>query len=73
MIGTTVISYVYYFRVMMQMYFRKPFTDGEVKAPIGLLVVAFICAAGTLIFGILPGLGIEFFENKFYMIDLFVE
>ncbi|OZM56370.1 NADH-quinone oxidoreductase subunit N [Lottiidibacillus patelloidae] len=73
MITTTVISYVYYFRVMMQMFFRTPFSEGKVSAPVTMLIVAFICAAGTLILGIMPGLGIDFFENNFYMIDLFVE
>jgi NADH-quinone oxidoreductase subunit N len=70
MVVTTVISYVYYFRVMLQMFFRPSFSKEKVQTPAALLTVAFICAAGVLILGILPGLGLDFFNDNFQMMDM---
>ena len=67
LIGTTVISYFYYFGVMVQMFFR-PASGGQVasakvKMPVGLMIVLLVCITGTLAFGVMPGLALEFLGN----------
>ena len=66
LIGTTIISYVYYFGVLKQMFFRPANIQVESnklhKEP-GLLIVLFICTLGTLTLGILPGLALDFLGN----------
>ncbi len=63
LIGTTIVSYVYYFGVLKQMFFQPANMQAEnnkiPKAP-GLLIVLFICVVGTLILGVLPGLALDF-------------
>lgn len=63
LIGTTVISYVYYFGVMKQMFFRpanEHVKSSNIHMAPGLLIVLIICAVGTLILGILPGVALDF-------------
>lgn len=69
MVTTTVISYVYYFNVLVQMYFRNGVVD-RIRPSIGLLLVMVICAVGTLVFGIYPSAALEFFHNGFDMTQL---
>jgi len=73
LIGTTIISYVYYFGVLKQMFFRpanKQVESNKLHKEPGLLIVLFICTLGTLILGILPGLALDFLGN-FYQFDDF--
>ncbi|MBD3109497.1 NADH-quinone oxidoreductase subunit NuoN [Bacillus sp. AGMB 02131] len=75
LIGTTVISYVYYIGVMKQMFFRPAFEQGNPNrgriAP-SLLIVLSICVLGTIIFGIIPGIALDFL-GEFKQFDDFVE
>ena len=75
LIGTTVISYVYYFGILKQMFFQpanKQAESNNVHMAPGLLIVLFICGLGTLILGILPGLAFDFLGN-FDQFDDFLE
>jgi NADH-quinone oxidoreductase subunit N len=70
MIATTVISYVYYFNVLVQIYFRKG-TEDRIRPSIGLMIVIGLCTIGTLLFGIYPSAAIDFFNSGFNMNELF--
>lgn len=66
LILTTVISYVYYFGVMIQMFFRP--TDSQaapIQVPTGPAVVVIVCAIATILFGLGPGIALEFFQTNF--------
>ncbi|WP_458411686.1 NADH-quinone oxidoreductase subunit NuoN [Schinkia sp. CFF1] len=64
MMGTTVISYFYYFSVMKQMFLVPP-TDAhepmKIKLPSGIMVVVALCVVGTILFGVAPNLAVDFF------------
>ncbi|MBA4536655.1 NADH-quinone oxidoreductase subunit NuoN [Bacillus aquiflavi] len=60
MIGTTVISYFYYFGIMTQMFFRPPEEHSKVKVQPVMIVVILICAAATIILGLAPNIAIDF-------------
>ncbi|MDM5190913.1 NADH-quinone oxidoreductase subunit NuoN [Bacillus sp. DX4.1] len=65
MMGTTVISFVYYFRILQQMFFRKGNTEEQVNLTFNLKVVISFCAIATLVLGILPAIGYNFFHEYF--------
>ncbi|PLT35852.1 NADH-quinone oxidoreductase subunit NuoN [Bacillus sp. V5-8f] len=64
MMGTTVISYVYYFGIMTQMFFRPSNLKGAFKVPAGISIVLAVCAAGTILFGIMPSLAFDFLHTN---------
>lgn len=64
LMGTTVISYVYYFRVMSQMFFRPAEDDTKVKTPPILGAVIAICAVATVLFGIFPNIAYDLLFNN---------
>lgn len=66
MIAATVVSYVYYFGVMTQMFFRPAEgTLEKINVPVGAGVVIVLCVAGTLIFGIAPDTAFDFLGTQF--------
>lgn len=65
MMGTTVISFVYYFRILQQMFFRKSSEEKQVNLPINLKVVISFCAIAIVLLGILPTIGYNFFYEYF--------
>ncbi len=70
MIATTVVSYVYYFRILAQVFFR-PAPEGsenlpKIKIPIGMGVVIAVCVAASVLFGIFPNLAFDFLQTQFY-------
>ncbi|PEP61971.1 NADH-quinone oxidoreductase subunit NuoN [Bacillus pseudomycoides] len=65
MMGTTVISFVYYFRILQQMFFRKSSEEDLVHLPINLKVVISFCLIATVLLGILPAIGYNFFYEYF--------
>ncbi|MGM9926960.1 MAG: NADH-quinone oxidoreductase subunit NuoN [Bacillus sp. (in: firmicutes)] len=72
---TTVISYVYYFGVMTQMFFRPAmakFTFEMRRMPTSLLLVLVICAAGTIGLGIVPSIVLDWFFEQFGNFEDFV-
>ncbi|WP_102273632.1 NADH-quinone oxidoreductase subunit NuoN [Cytobacillus massiliigabonensis] len=66
MIATTVVSYFYYFGVMVQMFFR-PAANVEVKfkLPAGLGVVIGVCVFATILFGVAPNIALDFLQGNF--------
>jgi NADH-quinone oxidoreductase subunit N len=72
MMATTVVSFFYYFRVLQQMFFRKGGTE-RIRLPWNLTAVIVICAAGTVLFGILPALGYDFFFTNFDFRDFMTQ
>ncbi|MGM7703051.1 NADH-quinone oxidoreductase subunit NuoN [Pseudalkalibacillus sp. Hm43] len=72
MIATTVVSYVYYFNVLVHMYFRKGILE-RIRPSVGMLIVMIVCAVGTIAFGVYPAAALEFFHNGFDMSQLFVK
>ncbi|PEB50445.1 NADH-quinone oxidoreductase subunit NuoN [Bacillus pseudomycoides] len=65
MMGTTVISFVYYFRILQQMFFRTGNEDEKIHLPINLKIVISFCAISIVILGILPAIGYNFFYEYF--------
>ncbi|WP_075983165.1 NADH-quinone oxidoreductase subunit NuoN [Bacillus massilinigeriensis] len=66
MIATTIVSYFYYFGILTQMFLRPaPHDHGEIKVPVGTGIVIGICAVATILFGIVPNIGLDFLHNNF--------
>lgn len=63
LVATTVVSYVYYFGLLTQMFFRPAVTHNEIKLPPSILVAVVISVIGTILFGLYPQLAIDFFTN----------
>lgn len=62
MIATTVVSYFYYFGVMVQMFFRPADISQKVKLPPGIWLVVIVCLIGTLGLGIFPEVVLDYFH-----------
>jgi NADH-quinone oxidoreductase subunit N len=73
MIATTVISYVYYFGVMVQMFFRPAETMEKVKIPAGVGVVLAVCVIATIWFGVLPNTAFDFLQTNFHEFADFIQ
>lgn len=65
MIATTVISYFYYFGILTQIFFRPAVSMEKIKLPVGIIVALVITAVATILFGILPNIGLDFFHTNF--------
>lgn len=66
LMATTVVSYFYYFGVMIQMFFRPAFAQpalDKIKLPVSLSLVLLVCVVGTIGLGVMPGLGMDFFHD----------
>ncbi|MCQ6274632.1 NADH-quinone oxidoreductase subunit NuoN [Bacillus sp. V3B] len=66
MIATTVISYVFYFGIMVQMFFRKAKVKDPIKIPVGTGIVIGVCAVATVLLGIFPNIAFDFLQAQFY-------
>lgn len=66
MIAATVVSYFYYFGVMTQMFFRPAATDEKIKLPAATIVVLLVAAIGTILFGVMPNIAIDFMHSNFH-------
>lgn len=71
MMATTVVSFVYYFRILQQMFFRKAGSDKKLKMPVNINIVIMLCAVLTILFGILPAVGYNFFYENFPLVKDF--
>ncbi|PLS17744.1 NADH-quinone oxidoreductase subunit NuoN [Bacillus sp. M6-12] len=65
MIGATVISYVYYFGIMTQMFFRPAIAAEKMKIPGGIIIVLALCIGGTVLFGLAPNIAFDFLHTNF--------
>lgn len=72
LIATTVISYFYYFGIMTQMFFRPAASQEKITVPVGIWITVILCALGTIAFGIIPGLALDFYNgNLDVLLDFF--
>ena len=65
MIAGTIVSYVYYFGLLVQVFFRPIHSDKVIKIRSGLSTVIIICLVGTILFGVAPNLALDFLHNQF--------
>ncbi|MFD9626106.1 NADH-quinone oxidoreductase subunit NuoN [Peribacillus muralis] len=65
MIAGTVVSYVYYFGLLVQIFFRPVHSDKVVKIRSGVSVVLIICAIGTVLLGVFPNIAFDFLHDQF--------
>ncbi|MDQ6420950.1 NADH-quinone oxidoreductase subunit N [Paenibacillus sp. LHD-117] len=64
MVLSSVISYYFYFGLIRQMFMRSGSEDAvRVPLPIGLVI--WLCAAGTILLGVFPGLLVDFIDSVF--------
>ncbi|MDQ0269241.1 NADH-quinone oxidoreductase subunit NuoN [Cytobacillus purgationiresistens] len=73
LIATTVISYIYYFGVMVQIFFRQ--AESTKKFPLSPVVgiVIIICVAATVILGIFPNIAFDFLHEQFSSFKDFIQ
>ncbi|MBD2845873.1 NADH-quinone oxidoreductase subunit N [Paenibacillus sp. IB182496] len=55
MLGATVAAYFIYFSILRQMFLRQSDGGGPIRLPVPTAVVIWICVAGTLALGLVPG------------------
>jgi NADH-quinone oxidoreductase subunit N len=65
MIATTVVSYFYYFGIMTQMFFRPAADEAKIELSGGIAAVIIITAAATILFGVMPGVALDFLQGNF--------
>jgi len=63
MIATTVVSYFYYFGVMTQMFLRPATDERKLNIPFGIVVVLLVAVVGSVLFGIMPNIALDFLNN----------
>ncbi|QED49706.1 NADH-quinone oxidoreductase subunit NuoN [Cytobacillus dafuensis] len=73
MIATTVVSYFYYFGIMVQMFFRPAAEQEKIKLPIGLGVVIGVCVFATILFGVAPSIAFDFLHENFHSFSDFFQ
>jgi len=66
MIATTVIAYVYYFGIMVQMFSRRAVNEASIKIPVGTGIVIGVCVGATILFGLFPNIAFDFLQTQFY-------
>jgi NADH-quinone oxidoreductase subunit N len=71
MMATTVISYFYYFNILVQMYFRTPISTEAIKPKVSTGTILILCAVGTIALGVVPGLVFDFYGSYFNILDMF--
>lgn len=80
MIATTVVSYFYYFGVMTQIFFRPApaASEGEGEGagskfnmPFGIVVVLIVAVVGSVLFGIMPNIALDFMHNNLDIVQDF--
>jgi NADH-quinone oxidoreductase subunit N len=65
MIGTSVVSYYYYFGLIRQMFMRSDFQSREVIVTWPLGITLWLCVAASLILGVVPQWVLDWIERIF--------
>ncbi|OCA82415.1 NADH-quinone oxidoreductase subunit N [Bacillus sp. FJAT-27225] len=65
MIAMTVVSYIYYFGILTQVFFRPAQDSSAIKTPVVLTIAISIAVAGSILFGILPNVALDFLHEYF--------
>ncbi|MCR8632335.1 NADH-quinone oxidoreductase subunit N [Paenibacillus radicis (ex Xue et al. 2023)] len=72
MIGTSVVSFYYYFGFIRQMFMRSDFESREINVPLPLGITLWLCAGISVLLGIVPQLVLSWIERIFSLTqDLF--
>lgn len=73
MIGTSVISFYYYFGIIRQMFMRSDIDSKVIKVTVPLGITVWLCVAVTVIIGFFPQLVLGYIQNVFRLSkDLFM-
>lgn len=73
MIGTSVISFYYYFGIIRQMFLRSDSEDKGIKPSVTGQITIWICVGATLLTGFFPHVVLQFIETVFSVPnDLFI-
>lgn len=65
MIAGTIVSYVYYFGLLVQVFFRPIHSDKVIKVRSSVSAVLIICAIGTVLLGLAPNIAFDFIHEQF--------
>ncbi|WP_456277460.1 NADH-quinone oxidoreductase subunit NuoN [Bacillus sp. AK128] len=72
MVGVTVISYVYYFGFLGQIFFRPANDSEKIKVPVSITILLVLCLVGTVGLGIFPNVALDiFYQNGNFGLDFF--
>jgi NADH-quinone oxidoreductase subunit N len=72
MIGVTVISYVYYFGLLGQIFFRPANDQEPLKVSGSTIILIVACVIGTVGLGVFPNLALDiFYQNTNFGLDFF--
>ncbi|MGM9986897.1 MAG: NADH-quinone oxidoreductase subunit N [Bacillaceae bacterium] len=72
MIGMSVVSLVYYFGIMAQMFLR-PKSETAIHSSIGATVVIVICSLAVIGFGLFPNVAMDFFHSQWPIVQDFMK
>ncbi len=73
LIGTSVISFYYYFGIIRQMFMRATYHESEFESKVPAQITVWICAAATLALGVFPHIVLGWIENIFSLpYDFFI-
>ncbi|MDF2669353.1 MAG: dehydrogenase subunit [Paenibacillus sp.] len=73
LIGTSVISFYYYFGVIRQMFMRSTYNESEFESKVPAQIALWICAGATLALGIFPHIVLGVIESIFSLpYDFFI-
>ncbi|WP_062351604.1 NADH-quinone oxidoreductase subunit N [Bacillus kwashiorkori] len=69
----TILSYVYYFSIIIQLFFRPAATEVKPGPTTPFSVIIGFCVFATIWLGILPNTALDFFTNTFQSLSFFLE
>ena len=73
LIATTVISYIYYFRVLAAVFFRQPQQETKISFSPPAVIVISLCVAVTVILGVFPNIAFDFLHGNFLSFNDFIQ
>lgn len=74
MIGTSVISFYYYFSIIRQMFMRSEASDTPIRSSVTGQITVWVCTAVTLATGFFPHVVLRYIESIFSITnDLFIQ
>ncbi|AFH59185.1 NADH-quinone oxidoreductase subunit N [Paenibacillus caseinilyticus] len=72
LIGTSVVSFYYYFGFIRQMFMRSNEEAGEIRIPLTLGITMWLCAGASLLLGVIPHVVLGYIDSIFSLTkDLF--
>jgi NADH-quinone oxidoreductase subunit N len=63
LIGTSIVSFYYYFGIIRQMFMRSTYNESEFKSTIPAMITIWICAGATVALGVVPHIVIGWIEK----------